>query len=163
MDKKYLKTIVAVVMGIVLITMLYATFSLLFDALLMDNLIIYAGESSHDTLKMVQDMVIALTCVVAVALVCYIFSFLGNGKIFNIVSSVLSLFITATSVAFLFVINKTAFEAGQTPYATVAGYFAELIQLAATAFVAGGYFTVNSVLGFINKKPETAEVTNEEV
>ncbi len=120
MDKKFVKKILAVVLGITLVAMIFAVFSLAFDAVGMNDL--QTLDSSNDVIGLFKWQAVALACILVPTLACYAFAFFGNGKIFNILSSVLSLFVAATAVAFTFVLRKTALDLDSTTaYSTVAG------------------------------------------
>ena len=174
MNKKYVNKIISVLLGIALIALIFSFFSLLFDAIFMDDVILLNDSNSTDAKKLneimplMKWMTVSLVCVLVPTLVCYVFAYFGNGKIFNIVSAVLSLFFAATCIAFVCVLRKEAIDTNSaTIYAAVAECCENFIMLAAASLLLCAFFVYNGVSSFI-KKPEvklsaeSAEVKNDE-
>lgn len=160
MDKKIAKKILAVVLGITLIAMIFAVFSLILAAVGVNDL--EALETSSDELALLKWQAVALVCIMVPTLACYAFAFFGNGKIFNIASAVLSLFVAVTSLAFFIVLREAAMDTvSSTTYASVATSFTEFIQLAVCATIALVYFIVNTVACFKKTKTDDEIITEE--
>ncbi|MDE7301084.1 MAG: hypothetical protein K2N47_02835 [Clostridia bacterium] len=159
MDKKFVKKILAVVLGITLIAMIFSVVSLIIAAVGVSDL--EALGNSIDELALLKWQSVALVCIIVPTLACYAFAFFGNGKIFNIVSAALSLLVAVTSLAFFIVLRKAALNSvSSTTYATVATSFTEFIKVAVFATIALVYFILNSVASF-KKKTDKAEITEE--
>ena len=158
MNKKYQNTILAVVLGIALAFMVYALVSLLFDCIFMKDTIEFTKElipsnkKMHETLEFAQNISIALTCTIAIMLVCYAFAYFGNGKIFNIAAAALSLATAVMAIVFLVVLRNKAHDAGAETYTVIAECFDNFIELAVSALLACTYFILNSVASFTAKK-----------
>lgn len=169
MDKKYVKKIISVLLGIALISIVFSLFSLIFDAAFADDLILLNDTGStelelDEIITLMKWMTVSLVCVLVPTIVCYFFAYFGNGKIFNIVSAVLSLLITATCIAFICVLRQKALDTeSATIYAAATGCFDEFIQLAATSFLLCAFFVCNSVFSFLKKPESQQQVENTEV
>lgn len=174
MNKKYANKIISVLLGIALITMIFSFVSLIFDAAFMDDVILLNDSDGNTERKLNEIMTfmkwisVSLVCVLVPVFVCYVFAYFGNGKIFNIVSAVLSLFVTAMCIAFICVLRKQALDSkSATIYAAVAESFEAFITLAVTSLLVCAFFIYNSVLSF-KAKPEnnlsaqSGEVQNDE-
>ena len=156
MDKKLVKNILAVVLGIALIAMIFAVFSLIVDAIGTSDL--ESLDAANKALGLFKWQAVALVCILVPTLACYAFAYFGNGKIFNIASAVLSLFVAVTAISFTFVLREAALdEVSSITYASVTAAFSEFIQLAACALIACVYFILNSVFSFKKTKTEVAE------
>ena len=174
MDKKYVTKIIPVLLGIALITLIFSFFSLLFDAIFMDDVILLNTSTSaeakdlNEIVPLLKWTTVSLACILVPVFVCYVFAYFGNGKIFNTVSAVLSLFITATCIAFVFVLREEALiTKSATIYSAVAESFENFIMLAANSAILCAFFIYNSAASF-KKQPdgnlatENAEVSNSE-
>ena len=169
MDKKLVKTIVAVVLAICLFIMLTATVSLAFDAFLSKDATIVADASSKikNAIFYISDASIALACLLVPTLACFIFSFCTRQKkVFHIASAVLTLVIAATCMGFLFDLRHIALkEFNSTAYAVCAEFFSNLITLTVASLISCIYFIVNAVMLFKQPKeqPVSEEAQHEEV
>jgi len=168
MEKTFVKKVLAVVLGISLFVMLVSLASLIMDAVLADDVLLL--DSNNDYIKEISMFMkwtsVALVCAIVPTVLCYIFAYFGNGKIFNICAAVLSFFVAAGCIAFIFVVRDIAMEEIRSDaYAAATGYISELVQLGVSTVISGIFFTVNSVVLFLNKKQAVndAEVGNEEV
>lgn len=174
MDKKYANKIISVLLGIALIAMIFSFFSLIFDTAFMDDVILLNNSTENDAKKLneimtlIKWMGVSLVCVLIPVMVCYVFAYFGNGKIFNIVSAVLSLFVTVTCIAFVCVLRKQALDTkSATIYAAVTECFKEFISLAAASLLVCAFFVYNSVASFKfkpknSRSAQSGEVQNNE-
>lgn len=169
MNKKYVKMIISVLLGIVLITMIISFVSLIFDSAFMDDVISLNNSDSEDAKKLndimtlMKWMGVSLVCVLVPVFVCYVFAYFGNGKIFNIVSAVLSLFVTAICIAFICVLRKQALDSeSATIYAAVVECFEDFITLAVTSLLACTFFIYNSVASFLKISDNKVSAENTE-
>ena len=167
MDKKYLKTIISVILGIALAVMVYSLVSLLFECIFMEDAMKFAEDlmssdkKMHETLEFLQSVSIALTCTIAITFVCYAFAYFGNGKIFNVAAAALSLLTAVLCIVFVILLRNKAHDAGMTTYTAVAETFDSFIQLAVSALLACVYFILNSVASFTaHKKNNDGEAQN---
>lgn len=170
MNKKYANRIISVLLGIALIAMIFSFVSLIFDAAFMDDVILLNDSYGNTERKLNEIMTfmkwisVSLVCVLVPVFVCYVFAYIGNGKIFNIVSAVLSLFITAICIAFICVLRKQALDSkSATIYAAVAESFEAFITLAVTSLLVCAFFIYNSVVSFIKKPDNKVSIENTEV
>ena len=154
MDKKYLKIILAVMLGIALTIMVYELVSLLFNSIYMKDAIEFAESNNKlkETMEFIQSLAIALTCTIGIMFVCYVFAYFGNGKIFNTAAAALSLLTAVMSIVFVVLIRNKAHDAGAVTYSAVAEIFDEFITLAVSALLGCAYFVYNSVISFIGPK-----------
>lgn len=158
MDKKSVKTIINVVLGISLIMMLTAYIGMVYSCISMADVFKMAGVKPTDTDDPTLWMLIALCCVFVPAFVSYAFAYFGNKKIFTTAAAVLSLFITATIIAFVAVLRNRSLEDPYS-YTTIASLNAELLELLLTVIIADAYFIYNSVKSFLIKPVQPAEET----
>ena len=134
--------------------MLMSCVSLIMDAVLIDDTILF-NNSYKDLLLFTKWTAVALVCTLIPTFVCYAFAFFAKSKIFSICSAVLSLFIAVCCFAFLFTARTAALDGvSAQKYATVTGYFQEMLQLAVPALIACAYFVINSVNLFKHKAVE---------
>lgn len=166
MDKKTVKTIVAVILAICLFTMITATVSLAFDAFLSKDVTVVSSVSvtMKKAISYMSNASVALACLLVPALACFAFSyFTKQKKVFYAASAVLSLFIIATCMGFLFDLRSVALnDFGTSEYAVCAEFFENLITLSVASLIPCVYFTVNAVFAFKEKKETVGEVQNEE-
>ena len=101
-------------------------------------------------------MLIALCCVFVPAFVSYVFAYFGNKKIFTTAAAALSLFTTATIIAFIAVLRDRSMD-DPLSYTATASLNAELIELLLTVIIADVYFIYNSVRSFLIKPVQPAE------
>lgn len=163
MNKPFVQKILAVVLGISLFVMLMSFVSLIFDAVVADDLMLIS-ESYKELISFTKWTAVALVCTLVPTFVCYAFAFFAKSKIFSICSAVLSLFIAVCCIAFLFTAKASAIEGiSASKYATVSGYFQEMLHLAIPALIACAYFVIHSVNLFKKTVDEPAEIKNEEI
>ena len=163
MDKKFINTALAAVMGILFLSVLFSLFSLVMDCILTTDLIEFQGGSK--TLDLARWSAVALVCVLVPTIVCYGFSIFGTQKVFNLTSAILSFFIALCCLTFLFVIRDKALNTGASTYASVTGFFQEYISITVTTLILGTFYTVKSVFDFKRKDSENkmGETENEEI
>lgn len=170
MNTKYANKIISVLLGIALIVLVLSFFSLIFEAIFIGDLILLnVGDGKlNEIATLLKWMSVSLVCVLVPVIVCYVFAYFGNGKIFNVASAVLSLLVAATCVAFIFVLRKWALDTESAEiYSAVAEGLEELITLAATSVLLCAFFVYNSVASFKKKQEgkllaETAEGQSDE-
>lgn len=170
MDKQFAKKIVSVLLGIALITIVYSLFSLIFESWFIDDVIVLNGKPDDlsEIMSLIKWQTVSLVCVIVPTLVCYVFAYFGNEKIFNIFSAALSLLVFAMCIAFIIVTrNKTFATNSATTYSAITEALGEFITLAASAALFCAYFVINSVFSFIHKQKssiteETTEVNDSE-
>ncbi len=112
MNKKYANKIISVLLGVALIALIISFIMLLFDAIFTEDIFLFDNdgqiiiEELKETIKMVKWLSFSLCFILIPALICFVFAYFGNGKIFNLISAILCFFIVATGIAFAFVIRK---------------------------------------------------------
>ena len=109
MNKPFVQKILAVVLGLALFVMLMSCVSLIMDAVLIDDTILF-NNSYKDLLLFTKWTAVALVCTLIPTFVCYAFAFFAKSKIFSICSAVLSLFIAVCCFAFLFTARTAALD-----------------------------------------------------
>lgn len=167
MDNKTVKTIVNIVVGVALLTMIYSFISLIFNAITArDAILLEAGSTNNikNIVNLVTYMLVALVCLLVPTLVCYGFALFGKNKIMTIVSAVMSLFVVATCLALFFVLREEAFTS-TSAYTIAAAAFTEIIQLCAATAIMCAFFTFHSVTAIKEffKKPEAKADTSEQI
>lgn len=149
MDKKFIKKILAVLLGISLLIMIYEWVSLIMDAALADDTVLLGSSDIKESTMFMKWTSVALVCLLVPTFTCYVFAFFGNKKIFNICSAILSLFVAVCCIAFFAKMRSILLEdAYASVYASGVGYFSEMMQLAVPSLIACAYFTICSVLAF---------------
>ncbi|MBD5584323.1 MAG: hypothetical protein HDQ88_04520 [Clostridia bacterium] len=163
MDKKFIKKILAVVLGMSLLIMIYRLVSLIMDASLTDDAVLMGSSDIEESAMFMKWTSVALICLLVPTLTCYAFAFFGNKKIFTICSAVLSLFVAVCCIAFFAKMRSILLEdVDALVYASGAGYFSEMMQLAVPSLIACAYFTVCSVLAFKKVNNSKTGESNEE-
>lgn len=171
MNKKFVQSAIAVVLGIALLMTALAAFSLLFDAIFAKDITVIASvsENLQKTISYIRSTSIGVVCVAIAALVCYCFTYFSEKKaLFACLSAGAGLALAAFCIAFTFDLRSIVMKTGsETAYNAAAGYFSELLSLAAVSLLLCAYFTVVAVRAFKEKKapqeqPRIAEVTEHE-
>ena len=171
MDKKFVRTALAVVLGIAILITAMSAFSLLFDAILSKDLtfISSVSENMEKTIAYIRNTSIGVVCVAVAALACYCFTYFSEKKnMFACLSAGAGLALAAFCIAFVFDLRAIVLKmGGETPYAAATAYFSELLTLAAASLLLCAYFTVIAVRAFTAKKsvqsaPQSTEETSNE-
>lgn len=171
MNKKFVQTAIAVVLGIAVLMTALSTFSLLFDAIFAKDITVIASVSKNvqKAISYIRSTSIGVVCVAIAALACYCFTYFSEKKaLFACLSAVAGLALAAFCIAFTFDLRSIVMKTGSdTAYNAAAGYFSELLSLAAVSLLLCAYFTVVAVRAFKEKKapqeqPRIAEVTEHE-
>lgn len=130
MDKPFIKKILAVVLGLSVMIMVYETVSLIFGACLFDDLELLQSSQLNDLQAFMKWSAVGLACMLIPTLTCYVMTFLTKGKLFTLISAILSFGITACCIAFLCVSHSYALQGFNTSnYTSATGYFSDLLQL----------------------------------
>ncbi len=169
MNKKYAIKIISVLLGVALIALIISFIMLLFDAIFTEDIFLFDNdgqiiiEELKETIKMVKWLSFSLCFILIPALICFVFAYFGNGKIFNLISAILCFFIVATGIAFAFVIRKKAILSDNIAiYTTVTTAIENFIEISAFAFIIGAFFIYNSVVSFIGREKKTKNHTVEQ-
>lgn len=171
MDKKFVQTTVAVVLGIAVLVTALSAFSLLFDAILAKDATVVSSVSDtmEKTIAYIRNTSIGVVCVTVAALACYCFTYFSKEKkIFACLSAGAALSLAAFCIAFVFDLRAIILKTGsESAYAAATGYFAELLPLAAVSLLLCAYFTVIAVRAFTAEKsvqsaPQNTEGTSHE-
>lgn len=166
MDKKTVKTIVNIVVGVALLTMIYSFVSLIFESWFIDDVIVLNGEPDDlsEIMALIKWQTVSLVCVIVPTLVCYVFAYFGNGKIFNIFSAALSLLVFTMCIAFTIVTrNKTFATNSATTYSAITEALGEFITLAASSLLVCAFFVYNSAVSFKTNPGKSLSVQSVEV
>ena len=169
MDKKLLKTVLAVLLGISVFVILGAVVSLIFEASFADDLSLVSSISNEveRIINYVKNTSIAVICIavpvlVAVCMAC----FAKSKKVLSIIAALATLLLAAVCIAFVCDLHGITLEGlDATAYATATQYYTELLAVAVPALILCAYFTGATVHAFIGQKnaPEVCgEVTHEE-
>lgn len=159
MDKKTVKTLVNIIVGIAILTIIYSFCSLIFnaitarDAIIIDPSKIDGGV--RDIVNLATWMMVALICLLVPTLVCYGFSLFGKNKIMTMASAVMSLFVIVTALAFFFVLREYSFT-DTTAYTIASAVFPGFIELIAAGSLTCAFFTYESVLIILDYKKATS-------
>jgi hypothetical protein len=156
MNKKFIKSVIAVVLGLALAITLIATFSLIFDAIMSSDVATLSSvsKSMEKVLSYTRNTAIGVVFVNIAMLACFCFTyFIKTKKVFGCISTVLSLLSAAMCIAFVFdlraiVLKSTSLQS----YSAATGYFSELISLAAAALLFFAYFLFVTVKSFRSEK-----------
>ena len=146
MKSKTFKVVLCVIVGLALFSMISATVSLLSDFFLMEDLI--DADSTNGTYELMSDAkwaALATASVLFVALVCNVVALISQGRGFKITAAALNFVTFVIAIVFLHLIRKDAQYIGGSGYATGAGYFAEMLQVAVPALVMCAYCIFISV------------------
>ena len=170
MDKPFVKTILAVVLGLALIMLIFETVSLIWDAIGIGDL----KEMSNgldDIQSFMRWSAVGLALMMVPALTSYAFAFFSNKKFYKIAAASLSLVVVLCCIIFISVSRHIALDDKNVSYyASAAGYFVELMQILISSALIGVYFLLITVLpakktGTVETetvKAKTEEVENEE-
>lgn len=160
MDKKLTKTIVGAILGFIAVILLISEFGLIFNAIGARDLI--KLESANRIIELFGHLNTALACILAPALISYVLAYISDNIKLNVFSAACGLFIAITSIAFALKLRSFALTNDSlTAYTTVAGSYAEFIQVAVCSLIACAYFTFKSVPFFKAKYGvKTAETNN---
>ena len=178
MDKKTMRVVLGVVLGLAVFTMLSAVVSMLFNAILSKDVIVVGAVEGdfEDTISYVKYSSIGLVCITVAAIVSFFFAYFGKQrKVFAPIAAGLSLLLIAMCLAFVFDLRGIVmkFESSSiraNSYAVATEYFAELISVMVAAIISCAYFGVTTALSFkkknavaqANQKADNAEVTSQE-
>ena len=165
MDKTFIKKILAVVLGLAVIIMIYESVSLIFGACLFDDLELLQGSALNDLQAFMKWSAVGLACMLIPTLTCYVMTFFTKGKLFTLISAILSFVIAACCIAFLCVGHSYALQGYSTvSYTSATGYFSDLLQITVAAVLIGVYFLLVTVIPTKIKNIAQSEVNeNEEV
>ena len=163
MDKSFIKKILAVVLGIAVIIMVFETVSLLFDACLIDDVKIFQGHGLDDLQAFMKWSAVGLACTLIPTLACYVMTCFTKGKLFTLISAILSFAVMACGIAFLCVAHSYAMQGySSSNYASATGYFSELLKIAIAAALIGLYFLLVTVIPAKKKNETQSEVSENE-
>ena len=145
MKHKTVKTVLGVVIGICLFSLLGSVFTQIANFVMYEHLI---ENRQADTTLLTDIRWISLTVgllIVPVIVGCVLW-LLEKGRAFKITSSAVSLGVFAAAIVFMDVIRKEAEYLSGTGYATGIAYVPELMQIAISCFVLGVISAVAAVL-----------------
>lgn len=163
MDKPFIKKILAVVLGLSVMIMVYETVSLIFGACLFDDLELLQSSQLNDLLAFMKWSAVGLACMLIPTLTCYVMTFLTKGKLFTLISAILSFGITACCIAFLCVSHSYALQGFNTSnFTSATGYFSDLLQIAVAAVLIGVYFLIVTFIPVKVKNIAQSEVNENE-
>ena len=152
MSKKFVSTVVAVILGLAATVMIFSAVSLLFEAVLSLDVVKISSVSANmqNLLSYIRNTAIGLVVFVAAAVACYCFTYFSKTrKIFGCISEVLSLAVAAFAIAFVFDLRAIVLDyASESIYTAASAYFSELITLAVAALLLCACFTVVAVKAF---------------
>lgn len=165
MNKKFVSTVLAVILGIATFVMVSSTVSLMFDAILSHDIadITSVSESMEKLLSYMRNSAIGVLIFSAATLASYCFTYFTKAKkIFGCISAGLSLALAVFCIAFVFDLRGIVLKiASETIYTAATSYFTELITLAIAALLLCVCFTIITVKEF---KSKTAQIAmNEEI
>lgn len=155
MSKKFVSTVIAVVLGVAVFAMISSAVSLVFEAITIRDLvnITEIPEEMTKTISYMRNTAIAISVFSVPVLASYCFACLSKSKkIFNCIAAGLSLALIAFCLAFVFELRHIALAtASETVYTAVISYFGEIITVAVAALIPCAYFTVAAVKAFTAK------------
>lgn len=164
MNKKFVHTALAVVLGICVSITVFTVFSLLFDAVLSNDITVVSSLSKdmEKTVDYMRNMSIGIVCFAIATLACYCFAYFSqNKKLFASFAAGAGFVLAISCIAFVFVLRSFALETGSNNvYTAATGFFSEMLQLAAASLLLCVYFTIIAVRAF--KSSANTETQNGE-
>lgn len=158
MDKKTLHTVVSVVLGIAVFTIISVVILLMFDAVLADDTLEITSTSKYmdETVSYVKHSSIAVICIAIPMLVCYGLTYFAKSKkIFATISALISLVLIAMCIGFVFDLRSIVIEFDalrSTCYTVASAHFSKLIELLISCAFSCAYFTVIAIRAFLPEK-----------
>jgi len=159
MNKNFVKTVLAVVLGLCVLIMLYSLASLIMDAALANDLIEICSTSVYETVYFVKWSATGLVCLLVPAFASAVFGYFGKNRFLPVIAAVMFFFVAASAFGFIAKVREIA-GTKSSAYSAATAYIQELLQLAIPAILAGVYFIITAVKAFSAKKIN--EVTGEE-
>lgn len=162
MDKKFVKNVMAVVLGISVIMLITSFVSLCMDFAMFKEL--KALDSvAEKILYYVKWSAVGLFIFMVPMFASYIFAFFGKSKLFKAAAAVLSLALAATALVLL-ICTKDVGGSGAADLAFKTAFMQELLQVTIPAFLVGVYFIVETAAAVSNdgKAQVTAEENTDE-
>lgn len=159
MNKNFIKTVSAVVLGLCVLIMLYSLASLIMEAALSEDLINIGSTSVYETVYFVKWSATGLVCLLVPAFASAAFAYFGKNKFLPVIAALMFFFVAASAFGFIAKVREIA-GANSTAYAAATGYMQELLQLAIPAILIGVYFIIIAVKAFSIK--QISEVTKGE-
>lgn len=151
MNKPFVKNVLAVVLGICLITEIFSLVTLIPNAAQANNLILHAGTDEDLTqfIRLAQWTSVALICLISVTLVCFALTFFTKNAVFCIAASALCLLLAATALAFYGVTDKVAMNMlNANVYAAATEFEGDLLTVAVPAVIICVYYAFSAATAF---------------
>ena len=164
MNKKALNTIMYVVFGIAVFVMFGTAMSLLFDAILSDDLLVVATPEANTekVVSYIKNSAVGIVCIAIPTLVCCSLAFSAKSKkIFGILSATLALLLLSMSIGFIFDLRGTVmqFDAARKECYTIAtAYFSDLIMIIVSSCIICAYFIAMTALAVRSQKTDMQPV-----
>lgn len=158
MDKKTVRIVIGVMLGIAAFTIVATAISLLFDAILADDTLIIAepAKNVEDTILYIKHSSVAVFCIAIPTVVCYCFTYFSKSKkVFGLISALLSLLMIALCIGFIFDLRGIVLgfkDSASTSYTLATAYFSELGKLLISFLFTCAYFILITVFAFRTEK-----------
>ncbi len=160
MNRNFIKTVIAVVLGICLVTMIMTAVGFISEAALADDLLQLNGDP--DIVPMIKWTALSLALLLIPAVVCYVFTCFTGHPAMNIFAAAVSFVITLASIVIFIVARNLGIEeTSANDYATVSAYFPELLQYMVSSLLVGVFYVLRSVYAFKERRNKPAQATME--
>ncbi len=90
MNKNFVKTVLAVILGLCVLIMLYSLASLIMDAALSNDLIEIGSTSVYETVYFVKWSATGLVCLLVPAFASAVFGYFGKNRFLSVIAAVCS-------------------------------------------------------------------------
>ncbi|MDE5593513.1 MAG: hypothetical protein K2I75_06235 [Clostridiales bacterium] len=154
MDKKTVRIVVSVILGIAAFVIVATAISMLFSAILAEDPITIAEpiKDIENTIFYIKHSYVALFCIAVPTVVCYFLTYFSKSKkVFGLISVLLSLLLIAMCLGFIFDLRSTVLdlkEAVSSCYTLATASFEDMFKLLIPCIFTCAYFTAVTVSAF---------------
>ncbi|MDE6029961.1 MAG: hypothetical protein K2F90_06575 [Clostridiales bacterium] len=148
MDKKTVRIVVSVVLGLAAFVIIGTAISMLFNAILAEDPITISQpiKNIEDVIFYIKHSYVALFCIAVPTVVCYFLTYFSKSKkVFALISALLSLMLIAMCIGFIFDLRATVLdfdEAATSCYTLATASFENMFKLLVPCIFTCAYFTV---------------------
>lgn len=154
MNRSFVKNVIAVIVGVCVLTMIFGAVSFVADAALSDDFV--ALKSDAEIMRLIKWTALSLAFIFVPALVCYVFTCFTKNRAMNICAAAISFFIVCTCIAFFIVAHNLGMKDNSAEdFAAVSGYLSDLLQFAVPALIICVFYILRSVGAFDRKSKDT--------
>lgn len=161
MNKKFINCAIATVFGIALLIALSSTFTLIFDAITVNDVTILSsvGKTMEKTISYMRNTAVGIVCVNAAMLASFCFAYFSkNKKVFGCIAAGISLLSAVMCIAFIFDLRAFVLESTELScYTAASAYFEKLITLTVVALLYFAYFLHVTIKDFLHKNANNGQ------